>query len=160
MASDNGNTLIANSKTTKQKLKKSINFLFRKIYGKHISENAKRRFVSVIIKRRGSCRVDIFSFCLMLVGEGGSLTHQQRWWMLFACLFEYHFCWKILGLNLFLQVPLVVKWCLGNQLQRNQGFRAPYNLKKNRPRKNSWTSSCIIFYLAIAPIPCEDYETR
>ena len=112
MASDNGNTLIANSKTTKQKLKKSINFLFRKIYGKHISENAKRRFVSVIIKRRGSCRVDISSFCLMLVGEGGSLTHQQRWWMLFAYLFEYRFCWKILGLNLFLQVPLVVKWCL------------------------------------------------
>ena len=78
MASDNGNTLIANSKTTKQKLKKSINFLFRKIYGKHISENAKRRFVSVIIKCRGLCRVDISLFCLMLEGEGGSLAHQQR----------------------------------------------------------------------------------
>lgn len=52
MASDNGNTLIASRKTTKQKLKKSTNFLFRKICGNQISENEKRRFVSVIIKCR------------------------------------------------------------------------------------------------------------
>ena len=34
-------------------LKKSTNFLFCKIYGNHISENAERRFVFEIIECRG-----------------------------------------------------------------------------------------------------------
>ena len=41
---------------------KSTNLLFCKIYGNHISENAERGFVSVIIICVGKCRVDFPHF--------------------------------------------------------------------------------------------------
>ena len=58
----------------------------------------------------------------MLVGEGSSLAHQQQWWMLYAYLFEYHFCWKLLGPNLFSQVPLLFNDVWPTNFKEIKGF--------------------------------------